>query len=254
MSQLQTPNAISSPEQGFDILEFWIRHRKTLQVGGAAVLAAAAVYAGIAFASYRSRQEAAEAFAVAQTPEQLSAFIASHKGMTAAGNAALLLSGKQRAAGQLDDALKTLREFLASSPEHPMAAAARLGIGSLLEAQGKQDEALAAYRALLASDPRGFAAPAADLRMARIYGSQNKFDEARSVYENLQSQFPTSVFANEALLEAQKLSVEHPQVQEPTIPLTPTATPATPATPLPEPSQSTAPVPAQSVAPAPVAQ
>ncbi|NBV86867.1 MAG: hypothetical protein EBS01_11555 [Verrucomicrobia bacterium] len=215
MSEHPPAPSPAAEDHGFDLLEFWIRYRKAIQASVVLIFAAMLAYSIAEFAAYRRNQDAAEAFASAQTPEQMSAFIASHRGMASAGNASLLLAGKQRAAGHPDEALKTLRDFLAASPEHPMAAAARLGIASILEADGKQDEALLGYRNLLASDPRSFAAPVAQLRIARIYTLQGKFEEAKASYEALQSQFPRSVFANEALLESQRLSAEHPAPAEP---------------------------------------
>ncbi len=216
MSEHPSVPSPTSEDQGFDLLEFWIRYRKPIQGSVALVLAAMLIYAISEFTAYRRNQDAAEAFALAQTPEQMSAFVATHRGMATAGNASLLLSGKQRAAGQPEEALKTLRDFLSASPEHPMAAAARLGTASILEALGKQDEALIGYRNLIVSDPRSFATPVAQLRTARIYKLQGKFEEAKASYEALQSQFPRSVFANEALLESQQLSAEHPSPAEPT--------------------------------------
>ncbi|NBV33965.1 MAG: hypothetical protein EBR81_09320 [Proteobacteria bacterium] len=217
LPSLPSPPSHATDDQGFDLLEFWIRHRKSIQISLALLVAAMVTYAVSELLAYRRNLEAAEAFALAQTPEQLSEFINGHRGMVASGNAALLLSGKQRANGQLDESLKTLRDFLSSSADHPMASAARLGIATTLEAQGKQDEALMAYRSLLAADSRGFAAPVAQLRIARIFKSQNKFEEAKASYESLQSQFPASSFANEALLESQQLSAEHPSAPEPTL-------------------------------------
>ena len=240
MSELPSLPSPAADDHGFDLLEFWIRHRKTIQTSVAVLIAAMLVYAVTQLLAYRRNIEAAEAFALAQTPEQMTEFINSHRGMVAAGNAVLLLSGKQRAAGQLDESLNTLRDFLASSADHPMASAARLGIASTLEVQGKQDEALMAYRSLLSSDSRGFAAPVAQLRIARIYKSQNKFEEAKASYESLQSQFPTSTFANEALLESQQLSAEHPAAPEPPLAppavTEPPAAPAAPAAPAPAPA------------------
>ncbi len=210
MSQTPSSPAPHADDQGFDPLEFWLRYKGHIRAGSALLLAAMAAYAVSEWISNQRENAAAEAFAVAKTPEQLATFVSEHRGIPAAGNAAMLLAGKQRAAGQLDEALKTLRDFVAQSPAHPMAGAAQLATASILEQQGKQDDALAAYRRLISIDPRGMATPAAYLRIARISKGQNKIEDAKSAYESLQSQFPNSSFANEAMQEAQQLSALTP--------------------------------------------
>ena len=205
MSESSHSPAPATDSHGFDPLEFWIRYKSGIQTGSVILLAAMAGYAAFEWNDYRKSHAAAESFAAAKSPEELSSFIKEHRGMPAAGNAALLLAGKQREAGQLDESLKTLRDFLAQSPSHPMAGAAQLGIAATLELQGKQEEALTTYRGLASREVRGFATPAALLRMARILKAQQKNDEAKLAYETLQNQFPNSSFAQEALVEAQQL-------------------------------------------------
>lgn len=226
MSQQPSSPAPQAEDHGFDLLAFWIQHRGTIRVCVALLLTAMVVYAITEWVGFQKRQAAAEAFAVAKTPEQLSAFMREHRGMPATGNAALLLAGKQRADGQLEESLKTLNAFISEQPKHPMVGAAHLAIASILEQQGKQEEALGAYRRLIAIDPRGIAAPVALLRTARIYKLQNKIEEAKASYESLQSQFPRSAFANEALQEGQQLVPAVPAVNPPEI------LPASPATPV----------------------
>ncbi len=206
MSQVPSSLPPQSEDHGFDPLAFWIQYRSAIRGSVALLLAAMVGYAGIELVGYQRRQAAAEAFAAAKTPEQLSSFIQNHRGMPAAGNAALLLAGKQRTDGQIEAALATLNEFIAKSPEHPMTGSAHLALASILEQQGKTEEAVAAYRRLLAVDSRGVTAPVALLRLARIHRGLNKLDEAKALYESLQSQFPNSAFAAEALQEGQQLA------------------------------------------------
>ena len=206
MSQQSHSPAPHADDHGFDPLAFWIQYRGAIRATAALILTAMLVYAVTEWNGYQKRQAAAEAFALAKTPEELGAFIRNHHGMPAAGNAALLLSGKQRADGKLEEAAKTLATFLAENPKHPLTGAAHLAVASILEQQGKQEEALTAYRRILATDPRGMTAPVALLRTARIYKLQNKNEEAKAMYESLQSQFPKSSFANEALLEGQQIT------------------------------------------------
>jgi len=224
MSQQPSSPAPQAEDHGFDPLAFWIQHRNTIRACVALLLTAMIVYAVTEWISFQKRQAASEGFAVAKTPDQLTAFMREHHGMPAAGNAALLLAGKQRSEGQLEESLKTLNAFLAENPKHPMIGAGHLAIASILEQQGKQDEALAAYRRVTATDPRGIAAPVALLRIARIYKLQNKIEEAKATYESLQSQFPKSAFANEALQEGQQLTPAAAEQAPPEI------LPATPAT------------------------
>lgn len=248
MSNNPSSPAPRADDDGFDPLEFWIRYKSTIRNTAAVVVVVLVGYALMEWTNYRRDQAAAEAFGLAKTPEELAAFAKEHKGMPSAGNATLLLAGKQRAAGQLDESIKTFKDFLVQYPNHPLAHSAHMGVAAALELQGKQEEALSAYRLLVSIEPRGVSAPAALLRIARILKSQNKNEEAKAGYESLQNQFPTSSFANEALQEAQQLAPPPQQVSAaptgsgalptvvpaPTSPqLQPTAspTPAPPATP-----------------------
>ncbi|RFC45906.1 MAG: TolA-binding protein [Verrucomicrobia bacterium] len=232
----------SSPHEdvhGFDPLAFWIQYRSAIRASIAALLAVMVVYTVSELVAHQRRQAAAEAFALAKNSEQLAAFIKDHAGQPAAGNAALLLSGKQRAEGQIEEALKTLTSFIAENPKHPLLGSAHLAVASILEQQGKQEEAIVAYRRLVSIEPRGMAAPVAFLRMARIYRIQNKNDEAKAMYESLQSQFPTSAFANEALQEGQELS--GPATLPSAVPATPVTAPAPTPAPTPAPAPEPAP-------------
>ena len=235
MSQHPSSPAPNDDVHGFDLLAFWIQYRSAIRASIAALLAVMVVYTVSELVGYQRRQAAAEAFALAKTPEQLAAFMKDHAGMPAAGNAALLLSGKQRSEGKLEEALKTLNTFISENPKHPLLGTAHLAVGSVLEQQGKQEEALVAYRRLVSLEPRGIASPVALLRTARIYRIQNKNEEAKAMYESLQSQFPTSVFANEALQEGQELS------GPPTLPAVVPATPVTAPAPAPAPATEPAP-------------
>ncbi len=206
MSQSSHSPVPQADDHGFDPLAFWIQYRAAIRGCVALLLVAMVGYAAVELVAHQKRQAAAQAFALAKTSEQWKAVMSEHSGSPAAGNAALLLAGKQRAEGQLDESLKTLSEFVAKSPGHPLVGSAYLATASILEQQGKLDDAIAAYRRLASIDSRGMNAPVALLRMARIYRDQNKIEEAKSFYESLQSQFPNSSFAAEALQEGQQLS------------------------------------------------
>lgn len=228
MSLPSSSPAPQADDHGFDPLAFWIQYRGAIRATVALLLVAMVVYAVTEWSGYQKRQAAAEAFAVVKTPEELAKFTRDHAGMPLAGNATMLLAGKQREEGKIEESVKTLNAFLKDYPKHPMLGAAHLALASILEQQGKQDEALAAYRRLTATDPRGMAAPVALLRSARIYKLQNKNEEAKAMYESLQSQFPKSSFANEALLEGQQLTapVETPTADPSAVLSVPSPAPA----------------------------
>ncbi|MEK0444838.1 MAG: hypothetical protein RLZZ399_159 [Verrucomicrobiota bacterium] len=197
---------ITAEEQPFDLFDFWLRHKASIQTVAGIVVVGLTAYGVLEWQTARKTAAAAEAFATAKTPEQLASFVSTYPSMPLAGNAALLLAEKQRSEKKYDEAQKTLREFISRSPNHPLISAARLSVATTLEQQGKTEDALASYRSLAASDPRGFATPVAWLRVARILRSEGKIAEAKAAYETLQSQFPKSVFASDALLEAQELT------------------------------------------------
>ena len=245
MSQAPQPSPPIHQDDSFDLLEFWIRHKSSIRAVSILLSAALVGYGAFSWIEKQQEAAAAEAFASAKSPEELNAFIASHKGSTLGGNAALLLAGKQRAEGKFEESIKTLQDFATRYPQHSLAGAAQLSIAATLEQQSKTDEALELYRRLVSLDPRGFAAPAAHLRIARILKGQNKLDEAKAAYETLQSQFPRSSFANEALLESQALISTSPTIDPelnpkllvPSNPQQPSGAAPTPAAPAKTPDQ-----------------
>ena len=95
MSQAPQPSPPIHQDDSFDLLEFWIRHKSSIRA--VTILFSAALVGYGAFSWIEKQQEAAaaEAFASAKSAEELNAFIASHKGSTLGGNAALLLAGKR---------------------------------------------------------------------------------------------------------------------------------------------------------------
>lgn len=230
MSKAPGSTSPQTPEDShsFDPVVFWIQNKSGIQAI-AGLFAAGLVFYGVSeWNSARKDASASEAFAAAKTPEQLAAFVSGNSGIPLAGNAALLLAEKQRAEKKFDEAIATLRSFLAASPAHPFAGAAYLGIAATQEQQGKAEDALTTYRNLATTDLRGFATPVAWLRIARILKAQGKNEEAKAAYESLQSQFPKSVFANDALLEAQELTPKTPEAPAAATPQTPQNTPSLP--------------------------
>ncbi len=222
---------ISDASSSFDPVVFWIQNKSSIQVIAGLFASGLAFYGFSEWNTARKFAAAAETYAVAKTPEQLSAFIGSNADIPLAGNAALLLSEKLRTEKKFDESIKTLRSFLSKSPTHPLAGAAYLGIAANLEQLGKTEEAVAAYRNLVTTDLRGFATPVAWLRIARLLKVQGKNEEAKAAYESLQAQFPKSVFASDALLEAQELIPKTAEIPAPAIvpqeplPATPTSEP-----------------------------
>lgn len=204
---ISEPNSEAKPEAlslSFEAEALWIQYKSSI-LGLVGVFTLGLAGYGIsAWNANRQAEVAAEAFSKASTAAELSEFIKSHPKSPLAGNASLLISEKLRSEGKYAEAAEAIRA-LSENANHPLSSAARLGLASLLDLQGKPEEALTAYRALVTSDMRGFATPAAWLRIARILKAQDKKEEAKSAYESLQSQFPRSIFANEALVEAQEL-------------------------------------------------
>jgi tetratricopeptide (TPR) repeat protein len=185
------------------------------------------------FTEGRARAAAARDFAAAKTEDDYRRVIQAHSGSVVAANARLMLADQLRAAGKLDEAAATLREFIDKNANHPLIAGAWTSLGFTQQDQGKNDEALNTFQRVAATYPTSFAAPVALLAQARLYKVRGEMDQAKRLYEQVVSQFGQTNFAREALMETQRL----PKKSEP--PATagaPATTPGSNAAPNPAPS------------------
>jgi len=185
-------------DDGFDPMEFWIRHKlKILSLLGVFVVAAL-IYAVYEYTEKRTHNAAAQAFSAAKTADELRTVIAKHPGTAPAANAHLLLAEQLRKDGKLDESNQVLNDFINRYPTNELITGGYTSLAANQEMQKKLDEALMNYQKVTTSYPTSFSAPVAWLGQARIYKEQGKIEEAKRAYETVISQFPQSNFAAEA--------------------------------------------------------
>jgi TolA-binding protein len=176
----------------FEAELFWHKHRSAILLGGAVILAIAAVLAIWLFSQYSARRAAEALFAEAQDAAAWREVIVKYPNSAPAANAYFLLADALRTEGKLEESSELYQKFLAAFPTHPLAGGARLGLAENLAVAGKTDEALAALREVQAKDSVSYAAPFAALLEGHTLIRMGKFDEARKVLANLVATYPQS--------------------------------------------------------------
>jgi tetratricopeptide (TPR) repeat protein len=207
-SNASEPESPESPEDdeeiiaaGFDPLLFWDQYRQTILLVGGVVLLGLVGFGVYEYNLTQNLAAAGAALAQASSEDDYRAVMSKYAGTTAAGNAAILLSGALRQDRKYDEALDTLRTFVDKYPTHPMVDAGDLAIGETLEEQGKTQDAMAQYQEVAAKYPESFSAPIAVIDQANLLVSQGKPDEAKRIYQNFVAQFPNSELTREAMGE-----------------------------------------------------
>ncbi|RYD63512.1 MAG: tetratricopeptide repeat protein, partial [Verrucomicrobiaceae bacterium] len=185
-------------DEGFDPTVFWIRHRTKIVLFLVLFLAAALFYAIYEYTQTRRHQAAAQAYAVAKTPDDYRKVISEYPSTVPAANAHLVLAEKLREEGKLDESNQILRAFIEKYPENNLLTGAYTSLATNLEIQGQLDEAVMHYQKVTTSFPTSFSAPVAWLGQARVYKAQGKEDEAKRAYETVVTQFAGTTFATEA--------------------------------------------------------
>lgn len=177
----------------FEIL--WIKHRPAF-IAGFAMLALAIIGVGgwIAYTQVR-HHNAVAAFAGANDAEALRAVIDKYPSSVVAGNAALLLAGIERDAGNLDGANSLLADFARRQPRHPFAPVAKLAIAENAALAAEFDTALAGLQGVSDEFPGSFVAPFALLQKAELSLALNNRNEALRTLEVLSRLYPSSVSA-----------------------------------------------------------
>lgn len=194
----QSPAAPVQAAEEFDLLAFWIQHRKLITRLVTAAFLAVAVWGAYEFVKYRKRVASEEALATAKTADDLRKVTTDWSGTAAGGTAYLRLADELRKEGKPAEAAQALRTFLEKYPAHPLRTAASHALAASHEIAGKLDDALAGYQRLAASGSKGAFAPLGLLGQARVYTAQGKLDDARKALETLEQQFPNSPFFGEA--------------------------------------------------------
>jgi tetratricopeptide (TPR) repeat protein len=192
-------------EAEFDPLAFWIEHKGKIRLLLALLVFGLLAYGIFQFAEKRARENSANDFARAKTPEDFRKVIAAHPRSVVAGNAHLILADLLRNEGKHDEAITNLRSMIDRHPDHPLISGAWTSLAFCLEAQGKSEEALSTLQKVAATYPTSFAAPVALMAEARIFTERNDVAQAKRIYEQVVSQFGQSDFARQALVALQRL-------------------------------------------------
>ncbi len=193
---LSTP--APQPPQEFDLLAFWIMHRRLVIRIVIAALLAVTVWGAWLFMDYRRRAGSEDALGNAKTAADFRKVTTEWTGTPAAGTAFVRLAEELRKEGKPADAAQSLRDFLEKYPLHPLRIPAAHALASSLETAGKFDEALAAYQQFGASYGRSSFAPLAYIGQARVLLALNRQDEARKVLEGIEQKFTGNPLMEEA--------------------------------------------------------
>ena len=200
-----SPSPLPPQDDGFDLLEFWIRHRTRVLLYGALLVIALVIFGLYQFAHQREIANAEEAFSRAAKAEDYQKIIDTWPKLPAAASAQLLLAAEQRRAGKLDESNALLKSFIEKHPQHELLPGAWTSLAVNAEQSGKLDEAMNSYQKVIATWPTSFSAPVAWIGKARVLQEQGKTDDARHAYETVISNFAESPFAGEAMRETQRL-------------------------------------------------
>jgi tetratricopeptide (TPR) repeat protein len=192
------PPAAAQAPQEFDLLAFWIQHRRLIIRIVVLAFIGVAVWGTFEFFRFRKRIASEQALATAKSADDFRRVTTDWAGTAAGGTAWLRLADELRKAGKPAESAQALRSFLEKYPLHPLRTAASHELAASLETAGKLDEALSDYQRLAAAGGKGAFAPLALLGQARVLLEQGKREEARKALETLEQQYPNSPFFAEA--------------------------------------------------------
>jgi TolA-binding protein len=190
---------------GFDPIVFWMENKSKIITYAALLLAGLAAFAAYQISTQHNKTASEALFAQAVKPDEFRQVIQKYPRSIAAGNAQLMLAEALRSEKKFDEALATLRDFVNQFPDHPLAAGGALGIATTLESQGKIDEAFDAYQQVSVKYSNSYAAPVALMAQGNILAAKGKTEDAKRTYENVVSQFPESIFSQQAMQSAKLL-------------------------------------------------
>jgi len=201
-----------------DVEEF----RKLMQTYGMPILTGILVAAGgfLVMKAFQARRQgsierAAQALAVAASPQAYQDVTAQYPNTPSAPIAQLGLAAEYYANAQYDEALAEYNAFEVRYPAHPMRIAVGACKAQCMEAVGQLDEALAAFAAFVEAHPDHYMATVALRGKARCLEQLGRYDEARTTYEDLIAADPDSEWAalSEKLLEDVQKTIRAEQTQ-----------------------------------------
>jgi len=194
-------------------LLFWEKNKTAIISGAVALLVIALGVASYFFYSHYRKVEAQDALAQAGTIEEWQQVAKDFSGMSAAGDALLLVARAQREGGDLAASTATYKQVLADYPKYELVGLASLGVAGNLSLEGKTDEAISAFGETALKYSSSYAAPIALLNQAELYLATDEREKALESLTTLSNQFGDSVStfvsrgqlaAVEALVDASK--------------------------------------------------
>ncbi len=177
---------------------FWERHRGTILLGVAALLAVLGGTAAWFINAHNQRLAAQALFAEASNPEAWREVVAKYPDSPQAAAAYFLLAESLREQGNVAESTAAYEKFLQVFPNHALAGGARLGVAENYDLSGKTKEALAALKVVQSSNAGSYAAPFAALLEGRISLREGRLEDARKIFANLVSTYAKSPLAHVA--------------------------------------------------------
>lgn len=214
----EKPDASGDLSLGFEesLRQFWERYRNIIIAACALVLLVMAARGGWQVLQERRAEARADAYAAAESDEELLAFATEHAGSELAGVARLKVADRAFEAGRYEQAAQEYTAAAETLGETPMAGRARLG---LAVSQLKAGQAEPGRRALqqVANDvgaPKAFRAETA-YHLASLAAESGNADEVRRLVEQVRAIDPASVWAQRADLLAETVASSDPRPEAP---------------------------------------
>ncbi|MFV0337424.1 MAG: tetratricopeptide repeat protein [Chthoniobacterales bacterium] len=214
---LQNSGADETPADDLRLASdrFWEENKILIIVGGVMLVLIGIAASIWLLLSENKRVAAQEAFANAQTIEQLQTVAKDFVGTVAADNSLLLLAKMQMDAGDTDAATKNYQSILAQKNYPLQATAALAEAETSTESEGFTKRATA-MRELALSYSDSYIAPYALLLEGEFLLNADAKEDAVKVFQNLLKDYPTSLSARMAGLQANRLSDQSSLLTPPT--------------------------------------
>lgn len=249
----------------YHIVNWFHANQKRLIIGAVVVFVIGAIVAIVVWHGDKTEEDANAALMALPstyaanpnyahaTPGALAEVAKEYPGTPAGEHAEILAASVLFTDGKYPEAEQAFKQFITNHGNSPLVAQANLGIAASLEAQGKISDAIAKYQDVIGHYPTDdFITNPAKLTLARLFEQQNKPDQALKLYDEL-AKIPNQYdpWAGEARDRREQLLAKHPELNKPTVSLTPsTAAPGQSGQPkmIQLPKKSAAPAPASAPA------
>jgi len=193
MATAPTPTPATDPafiDQPSKTEQFLELHFKKIVLFLLLVVLAVVAWGAMRYLHNQKEREAGQLFTAAKSVEDFDIVVQRFPDTAAAGNALLLKAQALATEGKKESAIEVLQEFLSKHSGHELTPTAKLALATQQAAIGKKEEARAGLEALMKESPNSEIAPAVQLQLGDLLWAEGKVDEAKALYEGLPQAFP----------------------------------------------------------------